>query len=237
MFEVQMRYPRGFDASLVDHVSLGDTPMILSARHSHLSGAQHEERVTAAAHEASHLLVALLSRTTNFGPYGYIRVPGRTSKIGGKRSVRASVPIGNLVNHKTDMMVSIAGSLFSGMVEPQNDIAGSQDLVDYQTRLAEFAQENNISVHVAEDQIGQSIIDETAAILVKYWQTVDWLATALLLHCNAVGDVKLGPIIEYCYDVPSRLIIQNRSPYFQVPHKHAAYVAALEFTDPTLKGW
>lgn len=226
-----------FDPSLVDRVSLGDTPMMLSARHSHLSDAQHEERLIGAAHEASHLLVALLSRTRNFGPHGYIRVPGKTSKYGGKRGVRGSIPIGNLTNHKADMMVSVAGSLFSGMVEPENDIVVCQDRRDFEERLAEYAKENGISVEEAEEKVGQTVIDETAVILVQYWQTIDWLATALLLNCSAAGDVRLGPIFDYIYSVPSRLDIRNRSTYFQVPEKHAAYVAALDLTASAPVEW
>lgn len=230
MIATSKRAPRSFDPSFVDRVPLGDTPKILSARHAHLSDAQHEERLVVAAHEASHLLVALLSRTANFGPHGYIRVPGKTSKHGGKRGVRGSIPIGNLNSHKTDMMVSAAGSLFSRMVEPDNDIVVCQDRHDFEERLAEYAKENGICVELAEEKFGQTIIDETAVILVQYWQTIDWLATALLLNCSAAGDVGLGPIFDYFYSVPSRLVIHNRSTHFQVPETYAAYVAALGST-------
>ena len=106
------RRPRYFDAKIVDQISLGYVPTILAGRHPHLSSMQHQERLSTAAHEASHFLIALLSRTTNFGPYAYVRVPGKTSKNGGKRGVNGSVQIGNLNSHKADMMVSVAGPLF-----------------------------------------------------------------------------------------------------------------------------
>lgn len=76
---------RHFDAKIVDQISLGDIPTILSGRHPHLSSAQHQECMTVAAHESSHFLFALLSQTTNFGSYGYIRVLGKSLKYGGKK--------------------------------------------------------------------------------------------------------------------------------------------------------
>lgn len=217
--------PHSFDPKLVDRVSLGDTPTVLSGRHPHLSASLHQERLVVAGHEASHFLLALLTNTTNFGSHAYIRVPGKSSKYGGKRGANGSVPIGNLRSHKADMMVSVAGPLFSGMAQP-NDVNMSQcDQKDYEERLSKYAYEKGISVEIAEEQFGQMVIDETAATLVQYWATIDWLATALLLNCTANGDIKLWPIIEYFYADPKRLVVPARSTYFQVPEKHAAYVA------------
>jgi hypothetical protein len=221
---------RHFDAKIVDQISLGTIPTILSGRHPHLSSAQHQERLAVAAHEASHFLIALLSCTTNFGSHAYVRVPGKTSKHGGKRGVNGSVQIGNLNSHEGDMMVSLAGSLFSGMVEPDNKIVSSCDQKDYANRLAEYANEKGISIEVAEDEFGQMVIDQTAAVIVQYWPTIDWLATALLLNCNANGDIKLWPIIEYFYSNPKRFIVPTRSTYFQLPQKYADYVTARGLT-------
>lgn len=218
------RLSRYFDAKIVDQTSLGDIPTILFGRHPHLTSAQHQERLSIAAHEASHLLVALMSRTVNFGPYAYVRVPGKSSKYGGKRGVNGSVPIGNLNTHKADMMVSVAGSIFSGMVDPNNKIAIINDQKDYDKRLSEYAKEKGISFEMASDDFGQMVIDQTAFILVKHWPTIDWLATALLLNCSAYGDVKLWPIIEYFYSNPERLVVPTRSTYFKIPRKHANYI-------------
>ena len=145
---------RHFDAKIVDQISLGDIPTILSGRHPHLSSAQHQECMTVAAHETSHFLFALLSQTTNFGSYGYIRVLGKSLKYGGKKGVQGCVPIGNLESHMADMMVSLAGSIFLGMVEPNNKIAIISDQKDYEERLSEYANENGISVEMAEDKFG-----------------------------------------------------------------------------------
>lgn len=228
-----LRMVNVFDPNIVTRTNLADVPFLLSKYHPHLSKAQHNERLIAAAHEASHLLVALLSGTTNIGTQAYIRVPGRASKYGGKRGVRASVPIGNLDSHKADMMVSLAGSLFSGMVEPDNELAGSVDLVDYRNRLEEYATDNGMSFECAEETFGQQIINETAACLIKYWSTIDWIATALLLSCTVNGDLKLLPIVDYFYRDRQRLIISKRSNYFVIPKKHLDYVAARkEFTIP-----
>ena len=224
------RPPRYFDAKIVDQISLGDIPTILFGRHPRLTSAQHEERLSTAAHEASHFLVALLSRTTNFGPYAYVRVPGKSSKYGGKRGVNGSVPIGNLNTHKADMMVSVAGSIFSGMVDPNNKIAIINDQKDYYKRLSEYAKEKDISFEMAADDFGQLVIDETAVTLVKYWPTIDWLATALLLNCSVNGDVKIWPIIEYFYSDPKRLVVPFRSTYFELPQRHVNYVAARGLT-------
>ena len=224
------RRPRYFDAKIVDQISLGDVPTILAGRHPHLASIQHQERLSIAAHEASHFLVALLSRTTNFGAYAYVRVPGKTSKYGGKRGVNGSVPIGNLNTHKADMMVSVAGSIFSGIVEPNNKIAINSDQKDYYKRLSEYAKQKDISFEMAADDFGQMVIDETAATLVKYWTTIDWLATALLLNCSANGDVKLWPIIEYFYSDPKRLMVPPRPTYFSLSQKYADYVATRGLT-------
>jgi hypothetical protein len=231
------RLPRYFDAKIVDRISLGDVPTIVSGRHPHLSSAQHQERLAAAAHESIHFLIALLFRTTNFGSHAYIRVPGKSSKHGGKHGARGSVPIGNLESHKADMMVSLAGSIVSGMVDPDNEIAGRCDQKDYAERLAEYANEKGISVEVAEDEFGQMVIDGTAATLVQYWPTIDWLATALLLNCSANGDIKLWPIIEHFYSNPKALVVPARSIYFQVPQKYADYVAVCGLTASVPQEW
>ena len=219
------RLPRYFEAKIIDQISLGDIPKILSKRHPHLSSAQHQERLTAAAHESSHFLIALLSRTTNFGSHAYIRVPGKSSTHGGKHGARGCIPIGNLKSHKADMMVSMAGSIFSGMVEPENEIVSRCDQNDYEERLSEYAREKGISVEAADDGLGQMVVDETAAKLVEYWPTIDWLATALLLSCSANGDIKLWPIIEHFYHEPKRLVVTGRATYFPIPRKYADYVA------------
>jgi len=231
------RLPRYFDAKLVNEVSLADIPKILSERHPHLSATQHQARMTVSAHEASHFLVALLSRTTNFGSYGYIRVPGKSSKHGGKKGAQGCVPIGNLESHKWDMMVSLAGSLFSGMVEPDNEIVSRGDQKDYEERLSEYARENGISVEMAEVEFGQMVTDETAATLVKYWPTIDWLATALLLNCSANGDIKIWPIIEYFYSDPKRLVVPPRSTYFELPQKYADSVATRGLAASVPREW
>ena len=228
---------RHFDAKIVDQISLGTIPTILSGRHPHLSSAQHQERLAVAAHEASHFLIALLSCTTNFGSHAYVRVPGKTSKHGGKRGVSGSVPIGNLNSHKADMMVSVAGSIFSGMVEPNNKIVINSDQKDYDRRLSEYAKEMDISFEMAAEGFGQMVIDETAATLVKYWPTIDWLATDLLLNCSINGDVKLWPIIEYFYSDPKRLVVPPRSTYFPLPQKHADYVATRGLTASIPQEW
>jgi len=222
------RQLRSFDAKSVDQTRLADIPTILSARHAHLSEGHHQERLVVATHEASHLLLALLTHTTNFGSYAYIRVPGRSSKQGGKCGVNGSIPVGHLTSHKADMMVSLAGSIFSGMTHPTDVNMGQCDQKDYEKRLAEYANEEGISLEMAEEQFGQMVIDETAATLVQYWTTIDWLAAALLLNCSADGDIKLRPIIDYFYADPKRLVVPARSTYFQVPEKHAAYVATLD---------
>ena len=228
---------RHFDAKIVDQISLGDIPTILSGRHPHLSSAQHQERLAIAAHESSHFLIALLSCTTNFGSHAYVRVPGKTSKHGGKRGVNGSVQIGNLNIHEGDMMVSLAGSLFSGMVEPDNKIASSCDQKNYEERLSEYAKEQEISFEIAEDKIGQTVTDMTAAVMVQYWPTIDWLATALLLNCSANGDIELWPIIEHLYSDPKRLIVPARSTYFQLPQKYADYVATRGLTASVPQEW
>ena len=92
------------------------------------------------------MLVALLSRTINFGPKAYVRIPGKSSKYEGKRGVNGSVPIGNLNTHKADMMAGVAGSIFSGMVDPNNKIAIDRDQKNYDRRLSEYAKEKGISV-------------------------------------------------------------------------------------------
>ena len=217
--------PRHFDAKIIDQISLGDIPTILSGRHPHLLAEQHEERLAAAAHESSHFLIALLSRTTNFGSHAYISLPGKSSTHGGKHGARGCIPIGNLKSHKADMMVSMAGSIFSGMVEPENEIVSRCDQNDYEERLSEYAREKGISVEAADDGLGQMVVDETAAQLVEYWPTIDWLATALLLNCSANGDIKLWPIIEHFYHEPKRLVVTGRATYFQIPRKYADYVA------------
>lgn len=218
------RLPRYFDAKTVEQILLGDIPTILSGRHPHLSSAQHQERLAVATHEASHFLIALLSGTTNFGLHAYVRVPGKASKYGGKRGVNGSILIGNLVSHKTDMMVSMAGSITSAIIEPDNEVVSDCDQKDYAERLAEYANEKSISIEVAEDEFGQMVIDETAAAIVQYWSTIDWLATALLLNCSANGDIKLWPIIEYFYSNPKRLVVPARSTHFQLPQKYEDYV-------------
>ena len=228
---------RHFDAKIVDQISLGDIPTILSGRHPHLSSAQHQERLAVATHEAGHFLIALLSCTKNFGPNAYIRVPGKSSKHGGKHGVRGSVQIGNLVNHKADMMVSVAGSITSGMIEPENEVVSDRDHKDYAERLAEYANEKGISIEVAEDEFGQIVIHETAAVIVQYWPTIDWLATALLLNCSANGDIKLWPIIEHFYSDPKRLIVPARSTYFQVPQKFEDYVVTRGIAASIPKEW
>ena len=215
---------RPFDPKLVDQVSLEDIPKVLSGRHPLLSASQHQERLVVAGHEASHFLLALLTNTMNFGSYAYIRVPGESSKHGGMRGAKGSIPIGNLISHKADMMVSLAGSIFSGMVEPNNIKESQCDQEDYEKRLSEYANERGISVEVAEENFGQMVIDETAATLIKYWPTLDWLATALLLNCTANGDIKLWPIIQHFHSDPKHLVVPARSTYFKVPKKFSDYV-------------
>ena len=226
-----------FDAKIVDQISLGDIPKNLSRRHPHLSSMQHQERLSTAAHEASHFLIALLSHTTNFGLYAYVRVPGKTSKNGGKRGVDGSVQIGNLNSHKADMMVSVAGSLFSGIIEPKNEVVSDCDHRDYDKRLTEYAQEMDISFEMAAEGFGQMVIDETVATLVKYWHTIDWLATALLLSCSANGDIKIWPIIEYFYSDPKRLIVPARFTYFELPQKYAESVATRGLAASVPREW
>ena len=226
-----------FDAKIVDQISLGDILKNLSRRHPHLSSMQHQERLSTAAHEASHFLIALLSHTTNFGPYAYVRVPGKTSKNGGKRGVNGSVQIGNLNSHKADMMVSVAGSLFSGIIEPENEVVSDCDHRDYNKRLTEYAQEMDISFEMAAEGFGQMVIDETVATLVKYWHTIDWLATALLLSCSANGDIKIWPIIEYFYSDPKRLIVPARFTYFELPQKYAESVATRGLAASVTREW
>ena len=68
--------------------------------------------------------------------------------------MQGCVPIGNLESHMADMMVSLAGSIFSGIVEPNNKIAIISDQKDYEERLSEYANENGISVEMAEDKFG-----------------------------------------------------------------------------------
>ena len=83
---------------------------------------------------------------------------------------------------------------------------------------------------MAEEGVGQMITAETTAVLVKYWSTIDWLATALLLNSSTTGDIKLWPIIEYFYSNPRRLSVPARSTYFKLPRKHVNDV-----TTPSLK--
>ncbi|MDC0122223.1 hypothetical protein OAH99_00825 [Planktomarina sp.] len=84
---------------------------------------------------------------------------------------------------------------------------------------------------------GQMVIDETVATLVKYWHTIDWLATALLLSCSANGDIKIWPIIEYFNSDPKRLIVPARSTYFELPQKYADFVAALGLAASVPREW
>ena len=61
------------------------------------------------------------------------------------------------------MMVNMAGSITSGIIEPDNEVMSSCGQKDYTERLAEYANEKGISIEVAEDGVGQMVIDQTAA--------------------------------------------------------------------------
>ena len=123
------------------------------------------------------------------------------------------------------------------MVEPDNKIVSNCDQKDYEERLSEYAKEQKILFEIAEDKIGQMVTDATTAVIVQYWPTIDWLATALLLNCSANGDIKLWPIIEHFYSNPKRLIVPARSTYFQLPQKYADYVTARGLTASVPQEW
>ena len=85
---------------------------------------------------------------------GTLECPAKVQNMEVKKGVQGCVPIGNLESHMADMMVSLAGSIFLGMVEPNNKIAIISEQKDYEERLSEYANENGISVEMAEDKFG-----------------------------------------------------------------------------------
>ncbi len=199
--ELLKRCPRGFKPELVHSTRLSDIPYLLSRRHPHLTEEQHLTRITFAVHEAAHFIVASLTNDIMlFGPLAYIKVPDQHSKYGNHHNASGAIEISNAYDHKVDMMISFAGIIADIIMIPgyYTEITPT-DEYDFIERLENYATESNLT-EGEKKAFGHKVVHETLAAVVMNWTYIEWVAAALLIHCDRSGDINdVMAIDDYLY--------------------------------------
>jgi hypothetical protein len=174
----------------------------LREKHKHLTDAQHHERILVAMHEICHLVAAIALGEWH-GIRGYIRVKGRSSTHTQNRGVAGSVNCSG--SGFNDAIVNYAGYCGSIIIEEwRAELVASDDIKNAKKVIKSMllSRAGNIAGDEVE-ALNQRYLNEAMGLVLRHWPVIEKAAVAMLLSCNAKGDItgkKYQQLVEYIRD-------------------------------------
>lgn len=182
---------RDIDPSASDNIM-----PLLQEKHPHLTDAQHHERILTAMHEAAHLTVAVALRTYELGPYGFIRVPKRSSANtrNNNRGIAGRITCGSS-EQSDDVIISLAGYALSRFITNDAPSAWVDDERQALSGIGEISKRYNeasgIVLTVDEKRdLEYHYRDCALRLVVLHLPVIEKVATAALLLCDRNGDIN-----------------------------------------------
>ncbi|MGA7180919.1 MAG: hypothetical protein WBX11_15225 [Thiobacillaceae bacterium] len=178
-----------FDPDLLRRTRLAHTITILTPRYPHLTYDQHRQRILWALHEAGHF-VACAVQGGGVGMRAYIRVPGRTARNGWSARGNDGYTQGRAPG-VNDTIASLAGPMVSMLVEgPDSFSSAVNDEGQFDETLRSYLMERG---HEGSEKhrkaITHFLYDQALLFVVRHWETIDAIATGLLLFGDSKGEI------------------------------------------------
>lgn len=203
---------------------------LLQNKHPQLTAAQHNERILIAMHEAAHLTVALALGTAELGPYGFIRLPGRSSAstLNNHRGIAGRVTCGSY-DQADDVIISFAGCAISELItEPNARGVSADDEKQAIEGLDELLRRYNVATGVVltvdeRREYEYHFRDCALRLVVLHLPVIEKVATAMLLSCDQNGDIqgrKWWRMIEYAKNE-----LENQQAFYEYQNTRVFSVA------------
>lgn len=191
-----------FNAALINSTTLFDdsiTP-IIREKYPKLTNKQHVEHTYIALHEAGHLVAALKSETGTVGPYGYIRIPGKSSWNILNRGISGKVTCDGY--KEDDAIISYAGYIASLMIDDPDAEIISADDITYADKVLNWSLKERCGFQ-DEDTVAEYIklyMDCTAALVLRNWGIIEKAAIGMIICADSRGDIRgnmWGELVNY----------------------------------------